>query len=231
MDATFSSFDKSLTSIFTSQHWTDLQYQSYQLINEYVEEYQEKNRVYSTEMDKKIISGNLRDQLWFKHSKGKAIMSQLLDFMTLEDYHLDYNKAFTNFILSLSFRTFKIHVCLYKNDINKFINYYVFFERQEKKAYLAYYIEAMGMDVNDHFKKIKLPEFEKIYRIIDVNPQTLFQYELINFFSEIIMYYDDSEILGNLSIGNSYPVTLNSLINKSNEYIHQKNIENQYTPI
>src|SRR5207253_10979710 len=95
-------------------------------------------------------------------------------------------------------------------------------------TYMTYYTISMGTEPTENMKKLKLPEFAKIYEVTGLNSQIFYQYDLLNFFSEIIMYYDESGFLGDLQISYGSPVSLNQLINKYNSYIYQKNAEAGY---
>ena len=53
---------------------------------------------------------------------------------------------------------------------------------------------------------------------------------MVNFISEIVMYYDEFGILGNLPISNDVALTLNQLNEKLNHFVSQKmTTEGQYT--
>ena len=172
------------------------------------------------------------------------MISQLLDAMKLTHYFFEDNQSLTNLMVDLSFGSFNLHACLYKNKINQYTNYYIFFDREKKdlraqdfvpqnhatnkKAYLAYYTQSMGMQPTESMKKVKLPEIDKIYEVTGIHPQTFYQYELMTLFSEIILYYDDSEMMGNLSISNFVQLTLNQIIERYNTFAHQKNETSQF---
>lgn len=226
---TVNSLENSLNSIFNGHDWTSLQHQAYSTIRHYVSNYKENNKQYEIKDDKLIIRNNIRDQVWFIYSKAKPLIGHLLDTMTLNHYMCDNNDYCVNFQVVISFNKFNLHACLYKNKVNNFFNYYIFFENEIKqRAYMTYYTTSLGTLPSDNMKQLKLPEFSKIYSVIDMNPQVFYQYDLVNFFAEILMYYDDSGLLGDVQICYSYPVTLNQLISKFNSYIEQKNTENGY---
>jgi hypothetical protein len=226
---TLHSLESSLGSLFNLDDWSSLQHQAYKTIRHYVNNFKENNKKYEIKDDKLIIRNNLRDQVWFNHSKAKPIMSHLLDSMTLINYIFDDTDFCLNFQVVISFDGFNLHACLYKNKENGCLNYYIFFDNDQKqRAYLTYYTELIGMEFVENMKNLKLPEFQKIYSVIGINSQIFYQYDLLNFFSEVIMYYDESSLLGNLKISPGVPVTLNQLINKFNHYISQKDSENGY---
>lgn len=226
------SLEKSLSETIRPEYWTSLNHQCYQMVKDYAQYYQKKNRQYESTEDKRIIRGNLNEQDWFKHSKVKPVMSQLLDQMTLNHYSFDQNDFFINLMVIISFQTFNVNVCLYKNKVNHFTNYYISFTKpipklknqtpaksaksaKSSRAYMAYFIEAMGTVPTENMKMVKLPELEKIYQITGLSPHDFNPSDLLCFFSEIILYYDDSEILGDLQIGNYVSISLNQIIERT----------------
>ena len=224
--------DKTLNCLFNQSEWTPIQNQAYIRIRHVIENFKEDNKKYEIKDDKSIIRDNLKNQVWFIYSKAKPIISQLLDSMSLIHYISDNNDFCINFYLIISLGKFNIHACLYKNKINNFFNYYIFFENQKKdRAYLTYYTHSMGTFISDDLKKLRLPEFDKIYTVIGMSSQIFSQYDLLNFFSEIIMYYDESGIIGDIQISHNLLVSLNQLIEQYNSFIIQKNSVSGYKTI
>ena len=231
------SLQQNLSGIFeTNDSWTSTHAEIYHLLKLYVETYQEKGHLYEARNDKAIISDNLKDQVWFVHSKSKPILIQLLNNMKVVHYASHDSKHNSSFDLIVSFGQFKLGVCFYKSKLNGFINSYIYFEKkdttsvsststhpQTQKAYLTFY-------VNPPMTGEKIPDFEQIYQIIHLNPNILCQGDLTNFVSEVVMYYDEFGFLGNLPISNEIPLTLNQLNDKLNQFVSQKmNSEGQYT--
>lgn len=228
MDRNFlSTLESTIGQIFNVDEWTQQHHLGYVLMRNYVNNFKEKNKKFEIKDDRLIIRNNLKDQLWYSYSKSKPIIGQLLDSMAIINYVCDVNDHCTNFILVASFDQFKLYACLYQNTINNFLNYYIYFENETKnRAYLAYYTMAVGMEPNNNMKKLKLPEFEKIYKVTGLNPQIFYQYDLLNFFAEIIMYYEESGLLGDIKISHGIPLTLNQLIEKYNDYVDKKMADN-----
>ncbi len=226
---TINSIESSLASIFSIDEWTSLQHDAYTIIRHYVDNYEKNNKKYEIKDDKLIIRNNFKDQIWFNYSKAKPMIAHLLDSMTLIDYIFDNNLNSLNFQVLISFDRFSLHACLYKNTENGCLNFYIFFQnKQKQRAYMAYYTESMVMNTKEDIKTLRLPEFEKIYQVIEIDSEIFYQYDLLNFFSEIIMYYDESGSVGDQKISPGVPVTLNQLINKFNNYVFQKNQENDH---
>lgn len=219
-----------LIDTFDVIEWSSKQYETYKLIKQYVNNFKENNRIHESRDDKKIIRNNLKDQSWFTFSKAKPIISHLLDEMKLTNYTFDHNQCCLNFNIVLSFNHFQLIACLYKNYINSCVNYYILFENNQKqRAYLTYYTSMVGTILTDAIKNIRLPEFDKIYEIIGINQNIFYQSDLLNFFAEIIMYYDDSSTIGDLPMGHDLSISINQLIEKFNAFLIQKKSESNYT--
>src|SRR2546430_16243573 len=127
---TINSLEKALSSIFNTNGWTTLQHQAYKIIHQYVTNFKENNKQYEIRDDKVIIRNNLKDQMWFTFSKAKPLISHLLDSMTLHHYICDDNEYCLNFLVVISFIKFTLHASLYKNKVNNFFSYYIFFENE-----------------------------------------------------------------------------------------------------
>lgn len=216
-----------LINILSVNDWSQTQYDTYKLVKHYVDNFKEESIIYETKDDKIIIRNNFKEQTWFTYSKSKPIISNLLDSMKLNIHTFQQNEYCINLYVVLSFEKFQLNGCLYKNLINNCVNYYVYIENDShQKAYLTYYTPS-----NENNKKVKLPEFEKMYKIINIDKSIFYQCDLLNFLAEIIMYYDESETIGDLPIGNNINVTLNQLLKKLNIYVLQKHNETNYITI
>lgn len=222
-----SSLNTNLIAIFNFKEWSHLQSDAYKLIKQLTTNFKEEYRIHEIRDDKAIIRNNFKEQTWFNCSKSKPIISHLLDNMKLINHTYDSSEYSLHFNVVLSFDQFQLNGHLYKNLTNNFIDYYIFVEnKKNQKAYLTFYVDAMGAEINT--KNLKLPEFDQIYDIINISQNIFYQCDLINFFAEIIMYYDDSMLIGSLPIGNNLSVTLNQLTEKFNSYILKKKSENDY---
>jgi len=208
-----------LKGIFNVNEWSNTQYTTYKSIQQIANEFKEHKRMFETKDDLIIIRSNLKEQLWYKYSKSKPIISHLLDTMKLLNHTYEHNLHCINFTLSLQFDKFEVHACLYKNLINNVTIYYIYLENKQKRAYVASYmkpVETKSKNIN------KLPEFDKIYEITSMSQNIICQCDLLNLFAEIIMYYDDSTTIGTMPISHEVNVTLNQLIEKSNQYLSKK---------
>lgn len=218
-----------LSNIFDSKTWSLKQYETYKQLKHYITAFKDENRAYELRDDKIIIRNNFKDQTWFIHSRSKPIINQLLDTMDLIRYSFDQNEQMINLYIVLKFNHFTIHGCFYKNLVNNVIDYYIFFENdKQQRAYLTYYTQVAGHSAGESVKQIRVPEFEKIYTITNIDQDLLYQCDLLNFFSEVIMYYDDSGIIGDIPMGHNINVSLNQLTTKFNSYVLQKKSEVNY---
>lgn len=224
-----SSINQQLSSIFNVKEWTKNQHDTYKLLKHYVDTMKDVNHAHELRDDKTIIRNNFKNQAWFIHSRSKPIIHQLLDSMDLVTYMCDCGDQVINMYLVLKFGHFRVHGCLYKNMVNDTINYYIYFENDKhQRAYLTYYTHVPGHVVSDTVKQIKVPEFDKIYDLIKIDQNLLYQCDLLNFFAEIIMFYDESELIGTLPMSQNMTVNLNQLIQKFNTYVSNKKNDVNY---
>jgi hypothetical protein len=218
-----------IISIFNIREWTSTQHDLYNLLKQYVDNFKDENHKYEMRDDKNIIRNNFKEQSWYKYSKSKPIIGHLVDQMELTNYMYDQNDHSVHLDITLSFDHFHISCCLYKNTSNNYVDYYLFIENNRHlKAYITYYTSPIDNDFHSKLKKLKLPEFDKLYQIIDINQSILYQGDLLNFIAELILYYDPSETIGNMPISNDLNVTLNQLIEKFNTYNDKKHTEIDY---
>jgi hypothetical protein len=217
-----------LNNIFTGE-WGTLQHEAFQVLQQTVTQFKQDNRIFESKDDRAIIRNNIKDQLWFTHSKAKPIIGHLFDTMKLVHYTYEHDEHILNFYLILSFDQFQVHACMYQNYLNNMVNYYIYFENSKhQKAFMTYYnTDKSGVD----FTKSRVPEFERIYLITNLSQNILIQYDLLNFFTEVIMYYDESFTMEKTPISLQLNVSLNQLIEKYNKYILQKKTETDYKVI
>jgi hypothetical protein len=221
-----------LDQAFNHGQWTSLSRHLYNLMASYVTRHQLAYRQDQIRLDRSIISQNLREQLWFQKSRSKSLIGQLLSNMNLLSYTADNTEYAVNVGFSLLFRVaqpFEIHVCYYYNRVNKCLNYFICFQNgQLSKAYLAYRTAFVGCTPNDSAKKLKIPELDKIYTLTGFNRDELPHYEVINLFSEIIMYYEPSQTIGDQPIGFTVNTTLRQFVSQFNNYLHSQHIDQNF---
>lgn len=216
---TLQTLETLINQTLQSKTWTSFQHRVYQLLARTVNKYQEDNRIFEVRDDKMIMRTNLVDQYWFNNSKAKPIISQLLDVMNLVNYSFIDDECCIHLYVLISFKHFRLHGCLYRNKINQYTNYYIFVDQIDqpaRKAYLVYYTYTLGFTPTENMKKMAVPEFDKLYAITQIDPDIFPKYELLTFFAEIILYYDDTESMGQLPIGYGVSATLNQIINLAN---------------
>jgi hypothetical protein len=221
---TLVSLEKTLESIFNTDRWTNLQNRAYQTLSRYVKNHHTDHRNSIIRDDKVIIRRNFSNQAWFIHSPSKPIISHLLDHMTLTNYVCDQTPYQTNLLLLLSFKVFTLHGGYYHNLTTGLLNFYLFFEptgtvTKKQRAYLTYYSQSTGQTPIPALSQLKLPEFDKIYAVTGLNSNVFPQYDLLSFFHEIVMYYDESGHIGQTPIGHQHNITLNQLLEKFNTYV------------
>jgi len=204
-----------LTSVFSSPDWTPTHYEIYKIIKNFYNDFKEKCRIYETRDDKIIIRNNIKEQPWFTFSKSKPIISQLLDNMTLVNYIHETSENCIIFNVVLSFGKFHLQGHLYKDMSEGKVSSYILVKNEKKKAYFTSYNQS-------NTQQNKLPDFDEIYEIIGLSQNMLYQCDLLNLIGEIIMFYDESQNIGNIPISNAINVNLNQLIEKFNSYILNK---------
>jgi len=155
--------------------------------------------------------------------------------MSLISYTNDISEYAINIGFSLLFKVdtpFEIHICCYHNKVNRCLNYFVCFQDSHlSKAYLVYRTSFIGCTPNESAKKLKIPELDKIYKLTGFNPTELPNYELINFFAEIIIYFDPSQTIGDHPIGFTVPTTLKQLIEQFNSYLENRHLADNYVHV
>ena len=224
-----------LIACFNQDDWTSTQHDTYRFLSNLIRDERIINRIkqFESKDDKNIIRGNFKEQPWFIYSKSKPIITQLIEQMKPINYHYNHvDGIFTHLLIDLDFGRFTLHGYLYHNDLNHMTSTHIYFEnRRHQKAYLTYYTHLDGFETPDNLKGLKLPEFDKIYQISNLSQSIIYQCDLLNFFAEIIIYYDDSNQLGELPISHQCNVTLNQLIEQCNQYISQKKSNADYQVI
>ena len=211
--------DATLYSILSQSKWTIQQHNLYKIISRHVSNYENKNKKYESSDDKQIIINNLLNQHWYKISSTKPYFSILFNDMKLDNHSSYSDDQCTNFSLAISFNKFKFFASYYRNKINGYTNYYVFFENNSMKAYMCLYSSMTGSDL----ASIKIPETSKIYKCIQIDTDNIKQFDLVCFFSEIMFYYDLSGEVGNTRISYKSTQTLNDLINMYSLYLLNEN--------
>jgi len=215
-----------LATIFNVREWSPTQHDTYKWLKQLVQQFSTTEQLFESKDDKVIIRNNLKDEMWYNCSKSKPIIGQLLDSMSLQHYTYDHHEDCLSLSLVMKFNYFALHSELYQNYTDQLTHTYIYVENpQHQRAYITFYTKFPGTEMPSN---LKLPDFDKIYQVTNLSQTIMYQSDLLNFLSEITMYYDDSGILGDLPIGNGINVTLNQLINKFNMYLTQKKEEVDY---
>lgn len=204
-----------LVSVFADPHWTTQQYQIYQLIKQYSDSFQIECKQYDTKNDKINIRNNLRDQIWYVHSKSKPIINQLIDDYQITQYISEHTEMSSYFMLILSFHKYSIKCHYYQNQRDKLTIYYICVEKGNQTGYLTYVNPINTFPT-------KLPDLDKVYQIMNLSPNIICQCDLLGIIVEIVCYYDEAQKIADFPISNSLNITLNQLLDKFNQYINNK---------
>lgn len=213
---------RQLVSIFNVKEWTQVQSETYQNLKHYVDNYHEEYRRFELRDDKQIITTNFKDQLWYNYSRSKPIISQWINRMKLIHYAFHKDSTCLLFNLIVSFDSFLVGGCLYRNTITECVNCYIYVEKPQtlERAYLTYYV---SVNAQEHSHQHKVPEFDRIYQIICLDQTLLSQFDLLSFLSEIVMYYDQSGQIGEQPIGQGITYTINQIVSRYNTHLTRLN--------
>lgn len=212
-----------------SPKWTIQQHNIFKIIKRYYNNYKSKDAKYETNDDRAIITNNLLSQYWYKLCNIKQYLSILFDSMTLKEHSYCNNAHCVNLTLVLHFAStnFTLNAVYHRNKINNCINYYIYFENGSeggagKKAYLCLYTSLFNQQAPKEVTSIKVPEFPKIYEILETSEDTFKQFDMVCFFSEIVFFYDESGEIANTPFSYGSSENLNTLIRVYSEYLLKK---------
>lgn len=228
------SIAKQIDTFFDNPVWASSQNILFKkLRDEYVnnQELRNKNKGFESRQDREIIYNNMKTQLWYSSSTSKPIIDHLTADMIVDYYICDYNDFIINFFVQISFgNKFKLIASLYKNSFNNAIHAFIVVTDPSKQryAYLMYFSKVGGLTEDSSLRLLQVPEFEKIYYCMDMTKDVLYQSELMSMLCEIVLYYDETQQLGNIPISNNNNMTINEIINKFNIELHKTLIRSQY---
>lgn len=194
--------------------WTNLQTKSYELLRTYQETNRKKYQTAQHYNDKQIISNNIKGQSWYQVENHciKTIISQLIDQMNIISEH-SINQPDTKMLnLLINFNQFNLNV-FYFQQINEIINLQIYVSRNQKKNYLAYYIRGRIAAIPNQIRdKIQVPELNGLNNLIAINETMISAELLLNFFLEIILYYDQTETIESLKLMEDHDKTIKELL-------------------
>ena len=183
--------------------WTERQVKVYQILKTKVSKFQSKEPEFFLNQDKEPIMLNIQEQSWFEESRNKSIIRALFDEMIIKEYQTDQTTA--NFLITF-----------YKSKFNLIMSYqkgkfYYYLETLDgaQRAYFTYY-DTHGSQKQQ--ESLRLPEFDKIYSISKLKLTEINKRELLKFFSEILVFYDELGI-SDCHIGIKYPISMGYFAN------------------
>jgi hypothetical protein len=201
---------ETLNKIFRKDElrWSNLQLDSYVIIKEYCDNDYKKYLLNRVIKDKSIILSNIKLEKWYAQCPVKSFLSTNLSQYSIEDYNIEKNSSVQTFDLVLKFSRYYLHCNFYKNITHDLSNFFIFFENNNNRAYLA----------NNVDKKLIVPEFSKIYKIVETDHYLLPQLYLLCFYLDLLNYYDSFSFIKNTPFGRN-ELTFSSLIDKISKSI------------
>ena len=209
--------EKFIDKILDKPRWTGSEYGFYDLLRRKIAQYNDKMNSYTDVMNEKddIIS-NIHEQTWFSTSKYVNQLNSILSEMEIEGYNIDMGQGYLSSDLHVRFpkSKFTLHAVFNLNweNAGQVLQYQIYVEDfgEINKAYIAY---NDTMNTHNLPKDIKLPQTREMLDIIKVGSYVS-KIELLKLFSEIVLYYDETEMIAKTFIGQAYPITLKYIITK-----------------
>lgn len=187
---------------YLDQHWSNNHMLFYQMLLDELKIFKQKAHYFKEfREDTKEIALNMKEQPWFKYSRNKNTIINLIQFAVVEK--ITNQHGLYNVLLKLN------NNCWFEIEYyqkKKQIKYRVSFRDQVNHAYICYY---NNLKDNQH----QLPDYIKVESMLPL----LDRYDIIMLTNEIVMYYDIDNQLSKLPIGNKYPITLSLLAEKTVE--------------
>jgi hypothetical protein len=218
MAKSYESLRESLKDLFDHANWGDFQTKSYNLIKLYQESKQGGYLAAQHYQDKHVITDNINGQVWYQAQKHcvRSIVSQLINQMEVVKEHC-LNQPETKMLnVVVDFKQFQLHVH-YFQQVNELISLQIYVTREKKKNYLAYYIRGRVVAIPSHIKsQIQVPELADLNNLVGINETMIAPEILLNFFLEIILYYDQTETIGELRLMEDHPEKITEIIERGN---------------
>lgn len=209
--------EKFIDKILDKPKWKDMEMKFYDLLQRKVAQYSQKTKTYDLILEKRDIIDNIHEQIWFKNSKYQNHLSSILNEMEIEIYDIDMKDHYIKNQLSVKFPKSKFWLHSYYSLVwddtgKRQIQLYIYLEDfgQVNRAYIAY------NDLRDEHglgENIKLPQIAQVFNVIKIGAHVS-KIELLKLFSEIVLYYDESELIAKSHIGQQFPITLTYILTK-----------------
>lgn len=166
------------------------------------------------------IDNNIREQPWYENSNNQGTIASIFHGMKVLNckHHTQHGQYQYRLDLQLS-NGIKFIVNVVKQSKSRRPDTDT--DTDTEYAFRAYY-ERAGSGTKAHIaaytpghsqKSHSLPEYDHLTRMFP----TLERHEIVCLAIELIAYYDVDNVIMSLPIGNSYPVTLEQLINGIND--------------
>lgn len=196
--------------------WGDQQIACYRLLKKYTNQYYQKYCEFDHRNDKNSIKSNMEGQRWYKSQpmSSKLLIVNIIDQIKILD-EISINKEHYKLLnLLVSFDKFKLSVDYYNNVNNiVYLEIHVTNTNKNKKNYIAYYIKGRNIDIDCKMKnRIDVPDMHDIYQLIDINENLIDSLTLLKLFLEIVLYYDQTETIGELKLKNDDNLTINEML-------------------
>ncbi len=209
-----------LKELFDNQsRWGDYQTKSYELIKFYLDRGQKMYLQRGQFRDKFIIIDNLNGQNWYRclNSSVKLIISQLVDQMRITEEFCVNNETTKLLNLTVDFVSFQLKV-VYFQQIKELVCLQICICCKDKKNYLAYFVRGRIAGIPDSIKnKMIVPEISDLDSLLGLSRSMITPENLLKFFLEIVLYYDQTETISNLKLTEDSVETIGELIENLNE--------------
>ena len=215
--------NKTLTGIFNIPKWTVKEKAVYEIIKKFNDRYTEKYLIESATDDIKIIRSNLKDLNWYTTCKNQCSITSMLSTLKIENAFYTKDQTITLLSILIRISSWHLHISYYYNRINECVNYFIYFVISHKKYYISYYTKVIGQSlVSDTDQQLLLESIPEIDKIHIVTKSDLTKNELLMFFIEVILYYDQSGEIGNLPLSQYTKITLNKIHNTGEKKMKEK---------
>lgn len=200
--STIKNIESVIDEILKKKRWTEMEMELYNVLKKKVVQYADRTQTFELVEDKADIIKNIEEQSWYINSKYKPVLGSLLAEMDIETYESMEEDGIIRYRLIVKFPRSKFWLQCYFSGGASDLQYYFYLEdfNQVKKAYIAY------NDSSDQ-TQLKLPQLAEIFDIIKIGA-FVSKVELVKLFSEILLYFDEFEVISRTHIGIQYPVSI-----------------------
>lgn len=226
MGSNIKTIEAFIDKILDKPRWAEKEMNLYELLKKKVAQYQDRVHTYDLVEDKWEIVRNIQEQEWYIKSKYQSILNGFLNEMEIDNYSYVGQDGMIRCQLDVKFPRSKFWLRLYfglewdpnNRERGQLLQYYFFIEDfdQVKRSYIAY---NDSLDTHNLNTDLKLPQMGDMLNIIKTGSYVS-KIELIKLFTEIALYFDESECISRTPIGEKYPMPVTYFLRKS---ISEKN--------